>query len=149
MPDRSVEVHPGVSIFCLASANEQPQNVLGKLKPEPPQLWHTSNAFAKAPPGQSPTGVGGEAAGGVPVVPVEYQVKVVSLAHFPNTSVTGRGALREGCPPLTSTIASGNHVGGHQGRPVIPATPAFGTETAIRQVVVAALPSVNAALRYW
>ena len=71
MPDRSVEVHPGVSIFCLASANEQPQNVLGKLKPEPPQLWHTSNFFAKAPPGHSPTGVGGDAAGGVPVVPVE------------------------------------------------------------------------------
>src|SRR4029450_10652043 len=143
MPDRSVDVHPGVSIFGLASLNEQPQNVLGKLKPEPPQLWHTSNARAKAPPGQSPTGVGGDVAAGVPVVPVEYQTMVASLAHFPTTSVTGRAALREGCPPLTSTIASGNHVGGHQVRP------AFGTETAMRQVVVAVLPSVNAAFRYW
>jgi hypothetical protein len=38
MPDRSVEVHPGVPIFWIASPSEQPQNVLGKLKPEPPQL---------------------------------------------------------------------------------------------------------------
>ena len=72
-------MQPGHCILAWASASEQPQNVAGNGIPPAAQVWHTLNGRAKPPPGQSGAGVGGEAFDGVPVLPVEYHVIVVSL----------------------------------------------------------------------
>ena len=85
----------------------------------------------------------------MPLVPVLNQIVVGGLWHRPQTSWTGKAGLREGFPLPIFTMSSLNQVGGHQVRLAVGFLNWAGTETAMRQVVVAPLPSVMAALRYW